>query len=104
MNTKRCKHYSQYPIKAKYPPTTGRGRYATISATFNRPATISTAPRHVVDSPNRTIVVDKTSSSVPPSLIIEFAILLLIADKNMSPASCTWPIENGKEEKILKQN
>mmetsp|Transcript_21844 Transcript_21844/g.31274 ORF Transcript_21844/g.31274 Transcript_21844/m.31274 type:complete len:97 (+) Transcript_21844:133-423(+) len=93
---------------AKYPPTTGNGRYATASANLNFPMTTSTAPKHAVANPNNTIVVetisDTSSSSVASSpSSIDFAIVVLMALKKIRPASCTCPILNGSDEKMLKQ-
>ena len=91
-------------MKAKYPPTTGIGRYDTASASLKCPIAISTSPNVAVPKQRSASVVDKISSCVCPSCCILSAIVFAIVDKKIRPASCTVPIANGNDENIKNPN
>ena len=65
-------------LQARYPPTTGKGRYETKSANRNLPMIIKTMPVENVAMVRRTKHVDMTSSCVPPLEVILLAIVFKI--------------------------
>jgi hypothetical protein len=68
-------------------------------AIFSFPTTIIITPSIVVQIGSITRVVGMILS-----LSISDAIESAIAARNTSPASCTWPIANGNDEKHEKHN